>query len=158
MPPWPTSSSTSYRPAIFSPTTGETLPGRRVPHAPEPQPEPQAAAPDRVQEHDEAGEEPEWDEGVAFCVRRAALGERDRPADREEAADSEHDAWPSEARYAQREREHEGHRGDHVAGHAGSIGAQPPSAESRASSQTPRASSSSAEEMTNGTRTRMQFE
>src|SRR5947208_7760284 len=154
MPPWPTSSSTSYRPAIFSPTTQGKLPGRRAAYASEPYAEPEASAPDRVQEGDEAGEEPERDEGVAVRIRGATLRERDHPADGEHAADAEHDAWPPDADRTHGQGERERNDPDQVPGHASSIGAQPLSAESRASSQTSRASSTSADEMTSGTRTR----
>src|SRR5438094_9566699 len=105
MPPWPTSSSTSYRPAIFSPTTSGKPPGRRVPHASQPQPEAQAAAPDRIQKADQAGQDPERDEGVAARVARAVGGERDDPADREHAAHGEHDAWPADTGRAEAERQ-----------------------------------------------------
>src|SRR5438046_1892260 len=141
MPPWPTSSSTSYRPAIFSPTTLRTLPGRRAPHASQPQPEPQAATPDRIQQADQAGKDPERDERVAARIARAVGGERNDPTDREDAADGQHDTRAADTGCAEAERQDESDDCDQVAGHLRLIGAQSPRAEPRASSQTPSASS-----------------
>src|SRR3954471_17663779 len=98
MPPWPTSSSTSYRPAIFSPTTSRTLPGRRALHAPEAQAEPQASAPDRVEEENQARHEPERD---SAAVGGLSCRECDQPAESDETADPEDDARPSEAESSQ---------------------------------------------------------
>src|SRR5215216_2213408 len=129
MPPWPTSSSTSYRPAIFSPTTPGKLPRRRAPHASQPQAEPEASAPDRVQQADQPGEHPQRDEGIAVRIGLAAGGERDHPSDREDAADGEHYTRPADTGDPEAEGQEKGDDCDQIAGHSGSIGAQSPSAE-----------------------------
>src|SRR4051795_235009 len=119
MPPWPTSSSTSYRPAIFSPTTSRTLPGRRAPHAPEAQAEPQASAPDPVEEENQARYEPERDHAA---LGRLPRRECDQPAESDEPADPDDDARPSEAESSQQKREPARNDGNEEAGHTGVIG------------------------------------
>src|SRR5881396_2782162 len=101
MPPCPTSSSISYRSPIVSPTTGEKLPGARLPHASEPHAEPQTSAPDRVKKDHHPADVPQGD-----LVGSAGLGgERDKPAEREDAANRNDDPRPSGPEPADHERE-----------------------------------------------------
>src|SRR4029453_15112974 len=138
--------------AIFSPTTGETLPGRRAAYAPEAETEEQSAAPDRKEQEDEARHQPERDRMLRL---RPLRGQREDPTDREQTANAEHDPGPPEAEDPKEEWQHARDDGDQKAGHDRLIGSQVARAESTASSQTPSASSSCASVMTNGTRTRM---
>src|SRR3954452_16165992 len=116
MPPWPTSSSTSYRPAIFSPITSRTLPGRHAPHAPEAQAEPQPSTPDRVEEDDQPRHEPERNH---LALGGSLCREGDQPAAGDEAADPENDPRASEADRSKQNRKPAGNDGDEEAGHTG---------------------------------------
>src|SRR3954468_3388349 len=116
MPPCPTSSSTSYRPAIFSPTTGRTLPGARAPYAAEAQAQPQASAPDCVEQEDEPGDEPERNgPGLA----RPLSGERNEPPEGDDSADDHDDACPAEPEGSEDERQRAGNESDEEPGHPG---------------------------------------
>src|SRR5262249_51888516 len=86
-PPCPTSSSTSYRPAIVSPTTDETLPGASAAYAPQARAQPQAAAPDDVEQQDEADAEPQ--RRARAPVTGAGGRRRDDPGEGEHGADDE---------------------------------------------------------------------
>src|SRR5690242_7193492 len=102
---------------MVSPTTAETLPGGRQPYAPEPEAEPQPAAPDGVQEQDEADAEPErW-----LRARRASDRHRDDPCEAEDTTD-DRDANASQAKRREHERQCARYDGDHEPGHPGSIG------------------------------------
>src|SRR5215210_985256 len=119
MPPWPTSSSTSYRPAIFSPTTPGTLPLRHAAHAPHPEAEPEAAAPDGVEQDDHAAQVPE--RHLARLPGRLGR-ERDEPAEREGSTDHDDDERPRKAEAAERERHKSCNGGDQESGHGRAIG------------------------------------
>src|SRR5215813_156398 len=114
MPPCPTSSSTSYRPAIVSPTTDEKLPGGRSPYSPQARAEPEAAAPDCVEQQDEADREPQRWARVRVC---GACGRHsDDPREGEHAADDEKPG-ASEAERAEGERQQTRRNRDHEPGH-----------------------------------------
>src|SRR5919201_1160298 len=111
--------SPSYRPAIFPPPTRGKLPRGRAAYASDPPAEPEAAAPDRVQQHDHARDEPERNR-VLLGGRLG--GKRHDPAEREEPADADDNARTSEPERAEQERQQAGDDGNEKAGHAGSIG------------------------------------
>src|SRR5437762_306492 len=113
MPPCPTSSSISYRSPKVSPTTGEKLPGARLPYAPEPYAQPQTPAPDRVEQQDEAGEEPERRLLRARVLLHCAGHE---PAERDHPSDDEHHPRPAEPEHAEQEGQHSCDDCDHEPG------------------------------------------
>src|SRR5262249_20149842 len=114
------------------------------------------AAPDRVEEQHEPDEKPERN-GARLIPGPGSKCKHG--ADRQHAPDADHDPRATEAdeREDERQREHDDPADE--PGHTRRyIGVSAPRAESRASSQTPRASSSCESVMTSGTRTRMQLE
>src|SRR6202035_5895413 len=117
-------SSSSYRPAIVSPTTLESYPpvarrsrgsaGARLPQA---QAEPQASTPQDVQNGGEARQEPDWNELVPLSVLGSAGDEDDHRTAGEAGTEADHEPWSCDSGRAEAERQRERDHGNEIPGH-----------------------------------------
>jgi hypothetical protein len=90
--------------------------------APKAQAEPEPPTPEEVEEHDQAGEEPERDELLTARILGSSGHESDDAGEGERSPCGQDDARAAEAGRTEGEREGEAQGGDGVPGHTASIG------------------------------------
>lgn len=84
---------------------------------PEPQAEPEASAPDRIEQGHEAADEPERQDLMSLRILRPSGRQRDRPAEREDASHGKHHLRAHRTDGPEDEGKGERDDGDEITGH-----------------------------------------